>query len=249
MSHERHPGHVPAAFPTTGWTLIRAVQDRENAEHEPALERFARLYWNAVFCFLRVRGCPAAEAEDLTQEFFLSLLQGDWIQKADPQRGRFRTFLRMHLGSFLADQTSPRRIRRQKLFERRVLSLETLAGTTDRSYDPPAGETPDQAFDRAFARSVVQVVRQELRKLSEIEKRSEWYAIFEAAYPEDIGTPPMTQQALAEHFGKTRDVIRGVLERMKKRCQRLLRNELRDHGGSETDVETEAAELLTMLGQ
>jgi RNA polymerase sigma factor (sigma-70 family) len=246
------PSDLPSAsasgtFPSTGWTLIRAVQDRAHPEHQPALDRFARLYWQPVFCFLRASGFRGQEAEDLAQEFFVGLLHGTWIQRADPERGRFRTFLRLHLRSFVADQTSPRRVPRQKHFERQVVSLDGVAGEDGRAYEPPAGETPDEAFDRAFARSVVHAVRSELRKTSETENRPEWYEIFTAAYPEDVGTEPLSQQAIAERFGKTRDEVRGILDRMKKRCLRLLRNELRDHGGSDTDIEAEADELLRLL--
>lgn len=241
--------HASAVFPSTGWTLIRAVQDRTHPERPMALDRFARLYHKPVFCFLRAAGRPLAEAEDLTQEFFLHLLQGNWIQKADPQRGSFRTFLRMNLRSFLADQTSPKRLRRQKQFERDIVSLDGLTAEGDRSYEPAAGESPEQAFDRAFAQSVIQTVRQELRKRCEIEKRADDYALFAAAVPEDSGEAVMSQQALAERFGKSRDQVRGILERMKKRARRLLHIELRDHGASEADIEAEAAELLRLLSR
>jgi RNA polymerase sigma-70 factor (ECF subfamily) len=247
MNRDAPSAHPSGPFPSTGWTLIRAVQDTTDPEHQPALERFARLYWTPVFQFLRARGLPTPEAEDLAQAFFVSLLQGAWVQKADPERGPFRTFLRMHLRSFLADQTSPRRLPRQKQFERQLGSLDGLLGEGDRSYEPAAGETPEQAFDRAFARSVIHTVRQELRKACATEKRLEWYEIFAAAYPDDSATAPLSQQALAERFGKTRDEVRGVLERMQKRCRRLLRIELRDHGGSEVDLDGEAAELLRLL--
>jgi hypothetical protein len=59
----------------------------------------------------------------------------------------------------------------------------------------------------------------------------------------------MSQRAIAERFGKTRDEVRDVLARMKKRCLRLLRNELRDHGAAEADIEAEAAEILRLLSR
>jgi RNA polymerase sigma factor (sigma-70 family) len=247
MKPDVHPGKTGGTFPSTGWALIRAVQDRAHAEHQPALDHFARLYWQPVFCFLRARGCPVHEAEDLAQEFFVSLIDGNWLQKADPEKGRFRSFLRMHLRSFLADQTSPRRVRRQQQLERQHLSFEGLAGAGDRSYEPLAGETPEQAFDRAFARSVVHAVRQELRKSCDIEKRPDWYEVFAAAFPDDSLTEAQSERKLAEQFGKTRKEVRVILDRLKKRCLRLLRNELRDHGGGEADLEAEAAELLRLL--
>jgi RNA polymerase sigma-70 factor (ECF subfamily) len=245
MKPDALSANAPSSFPPTGWSLIQVVGDQSHPEHRPALDRFARLYWPPVFGFLRARGCPVEEAEDLAQEFFVWLLDGDWVGKADPQRGRFRVFLRMHLRSFLADRTSERRLPRQKLFERHLVSLDGLAG--ERTWEPATAETAEQAFDRAFARSVVHAVREELRKRCETEKRQDWYEIFAAVYPDEAGLAPLSQQAAAERFGKTRDEVRGILERMKKRCERLLRIELHDQGGSEADIEAEAAELLNLL--
>ncbi|MGH7225119.1 MAG: hypothetical protein ACRELF_18000 [Gemmataceae bacterium] len=72
---------------------------------------------------------------------------------------------------------------------------------------------------------------------------------FAAAVPEEAWEESMSQQALAERFGKSRDQVRGVLERMKMRARRLLHIELRDHGASEADIEAEAAELLRSLSR
>ena len=70
--------------------------------------------------------------------------------------------------------------------------------------------------------------------------------MFAAAHPDDLAEP-MSQRDIAERFGKTRDQVRCVLDRMKKRTRRLLHNELRDHGAAEADIEAEAAELLRLL--
>lgn len=234
-------------FPSTDWMLISAVQDRSHPECQPALDRFARLYWEPAYRFLRTSGCPEQEAEDIAQEFFTRLLDSNWIQKARPQRGPFRAYLRELLRNVLADQTSPRRLPRQKLFERRQLSLETLASKGERCYEPLAGETPDQAFDRAFARSVIQAVWQELKENCETEGREDWYKVFTATYPEDIWTEPPSQQAVAEKFGMSRDQVRYILDRMKDRCRRLLCNELRDYGGNENDDGAEGDELLRLV--
>jgi hypothetical protein len=94
---------------------------------------------------------------------------------------------------------------------------------------------------------VVHAVRDELRNACQTEKRPDWYEIFATAFHEDSGTEPVSQQALAAPFGKTRDEVRGILDRLKKRCRRLLRNELRDRGGGGADIEAEADELLRLL--
>lgn len=76
-------------FPTTVWDLVRDAGAREPL----ALERFAEGYRAPVLEFLRGRGTPPQECEDLCQEVFVRLLRGDVLRKADPTRGRFRALL------------------------------------------------------------------------------------------------------------------------------------------------------------
>ncbi|MCK6459997.1 MAG: hypothetical protein L6Q95_08905 [Planctomycetes bacterium] len=76
-------------FPTTVWDLVRDAGAREPL----ALDRFAEGYRAPVVEFLRGRGAPPQECEDLCHEVFVRLLRGGVLAKADPQRGRFRSLL------------------------------------------------------------------------------------------------------------------------------------------------------------
>ena len=91
-------------FPSTAWSVVRAAQRSDCPEYVTALNRCIAAYWRPVYCFLRAHGHPTHHAEDLTQEFFLRFCERDWIRRADPQRGRFRTFLLSVLKRFLSDQ-------------------------------------------------------------------------------------------------------------------------------------------------
>ena len=81
-----------AAFPATVWTVIRFAKDRECNEYFAAMNDLITSYWRPIFYFLRVRGYQFHEAQDLAQEFFLNLMERSWITRADPTRGKFRTF-------------------------------------------------------------------------------------------------------------------------------------------------------------
>lgn len=76
-------------FPTTIWTTIRAA----GANDPAALERFAREYQGPVLRFVRKKGIPAGDAEDVCQDVFVRLLSGGVLRKADAERGRFRSLL------------------------------------------------------------------------------------------------------------------------------------------------------------
>ena len=95
---------APGDFPTTQWSLVLAAGDREAAAGNHALAELCRAYWRPLYTFVRRRGYPEEEAKDLTQDFFVMLLERDVIARVDRERGRFRTFLLVTLRNFLADQ-------------------------------------------------------------------------------------------------------------------------------------------------
>src|SRR5262249_40046787 len=91
-------------FPTTDWRFLANVPGRSEPGAQQALGEFLGRYWKPVFYYLRARGYPLHKAEDLTQDFLLRFWSRDLLQKADPRRGKFRTFLLAVLRNFLSDQ-------------------------------------------------------------------------------------------------------------------------------------------------
>src|SRR5262245_65040672 len=83
-------GHV---FRTTHWSVVLAARSLESPEAHTALARLCQTYWYPLYCCVRRHGYAPEEAKDLTQGFFAKLLEKNQIGLADPERGRFRTFL------------------------------------------------------------------------------------------------------------------------------------------------------------
>jgi RNA polymerase sigma factor (sigma-70 family) len=245
MANDLSASASGGGFPTTAWSFIRAAQDPEHPEYVRAMNQFIARYWKPIYYFLRVKGHPRHRAEDLTQEFFTRFLERDWLRRADPERGRFRTFLLSVLVRFLSDQGDAR-APRQKVFERRFVSVSSLLADEDRTWGPPAGETPEAIFMRQWAATLLADVRGRLRKLCGDRDHADWYDIFEAAHGDGDST---SQQRLAERFHLSRDQVRYALEQVQKWFVVLLRAEVRDQVGSEADVGDEIRELMTLLGR
>src|SRR5579863_6843154 len=93
------------SFPTTHWSLILSAASTSDARSRDALAQLCRNYWYPIYSFIRARTQSADEAQDLTQEFFLWLLQGSILKTADRSAGRFRSYLIVCLKNFLADQS------------------------------------------------------------------------------------------------------------------------------------------------
>src|SRR6201998_3542485 len=94
----------PSQFPTTRWTLVVAAGDSHRKEARSALVTLCENYWSPLYAYLRRRGCLADEAQDLTQEFFIRVLEGRYLDRADPKKGRFRSFILTSLKFFVADE-------------------------------------------------------------------------------------------------------------------------------------------------
>ena len=96
--------HSSARFPTTRWTMVVAAGDRASPDDRAALSELCRAYWYPLFVFIRRMGHDADAAQDLTQAYFIRLLESGVLASADRHKGRFRWFLRTDCGYFLADQ-------------------------------------------------------------------------------------------------------------------------------------------------
>jgi DNA-directed RNA polymerase specialized sigma24 family protein len=233
-------------FPKTAWTVVRAAQGLEGAERCEAMNRCIAAYWKPVFCFLRARGKPLHQAEDLTQEFFLQFFEHDWIRLADQKRGRFRTFLLTILTRFLSDQ-SPPRAPRQKTFDNHHVAVSALLGDSERNYEPPLNRTPENIFMQQWAHAVIDNVRRSVQAWCIARGRPDWYRIFHAVHFPDAGSPKFTQQALADDLHVSRDQIRYGLEEVQGKFIEFLKNELADQVDSEDDLDKEILELEQLL--
>jgi hypothetical protein len=91
-------------FPTTQWTAVVNAGCGGGSGSARALARLCDAYWFPLYSFVRRSGYDAADAEDLTQEFFARLLEKHYLAVADPQRGKFRSFLLASLKHFLANE-------------------------------------------------------------------------------------------------------------------------------------------------
>src|SRR5437762_2747732 len=95
----------PAAgnFPTTHWSRVIAAGDLRAPEARESLASLCTAYWYPLYAYIRRRGHTPEQAQDLTQDFFALLLERDIIAKADPERGRFRSYLRTVCTRFLTN--------------------------------------------------------------------------------------------------------------------------------------------------
>jgi RNA polymerase sigma-70 factor (ECF subfamily) len=128
-----------------------------------ALECLCETYWYPLYVFLRRRGITASDAEDYTQAFIARVLEKDFLGSADPQRGRFRSFLLTMLRRFLATE-----LERQQAQKRggkiKTLSLDFRRGEDRYQAQPVDRWTPERLYDRRWALTVLEQALTTLRE-------------------------------------------------------------------------------------
>ena len=143
-----------AAFTTTRWSVVAAAQDDDSPAAAAALEKLCRAYWYPLDCNVRRRGLAAADAQDLTQEFFFRLIGKDYLKSVDRDLGSFRSFLTASINHLLAkERDKARALKRGGGHE--ILSLDLDDAESRFVREPSVVESPERSFDRRWAMTVL----------------------------------------------------------------------------------------------
>lgn len=215
-------------FATTRWSQVVAAAGYDRA----ALSWLCERYWDPLRAHLRRRGVGDHAAEDLTQDFFAAMLGGELIQRANPARGRFRTFLLACLEHHLAHS----RERDQALKRGGGATIEVLTDPLAPAGDPTAG------FDRAWAETLLQRVRDRLR--SEGDART----LRLEAFLTTNGDSAAYGAAGAE-LGLSEGAVRVTVHRLRTRFRDVLREEVAETLADPTPaaIDAEIGDLLAAL--
>jgi RNA polymerase sigma-70 factor (ECF subfamily) len=241
---------APGAFVTTRWSLIlsRAHPATGDQEIREALAELCRIYWRPVFLFTVRRGYSAHDAEDLTQDFFARILKGDWLQKADPARGRFRSLLLKSLQNFLNDALDKSKSRKRG---GDISFVSWDAWTAETSAHLSLTEEaltfwpPEQIFDASWAATTVQ---RALRCLCEECERKGRRSVFEVLSPYlSVDRDDLSYTVLAGKLNVPEHLVKKLLYAMRQRYRVLLREEVRQTVADAADVDGELRHLCASL--
>ena len=232
-------------FPTTRWTLVVAAGDPQRKDCRSALVYLCENYWYPLYAYLRRRGHAPDEAQDLTQEFFVRVLAGRYLDKANPEKGRFRSFILTSLKFFAADEQD--RQRAQKRGGGAVVSFEFSSGESgEERYqrEPSHDETPDRIFERRWALSMLERVMERLRDELVQHDRPE---NFERMKVFLLGQSEAPYAALAGEMNTSEGALKVAIHRLRKRYRELFRQEIADTVADPAEVESELRYLAAVL--
>jgi len=246
-----------AGFATTAWGMI---VDARGDRH--VLERLLRLYWAPVYAFIRRRGFSSHDASDLTQDFLVSVVLGrDLLSKADPKRGRFRSFLKQALRNYLIDRYRSGRL---KAAIDQAVPLGEHGGSVAETAGPvravdgaeptahTAAEEIDGVFDRQWASTLVQIALERLEDSLRADQMSAHWLAFDTnvAGPALRATAPLPLDELSRRLRlPDAETASNMIQTVKRRFRRTLQDVVAETVSSPHEVDAELRDLLTLLGK
>ncbi|MFT4692778.1 MAG: RNA polymerase sigma factor (sigma-70 family) [Limisphaerales bacterium] len=232
-------------FRTTWWTQVSRSKADSPAGRR-ALGELCEAYYEPVTAFLRCEVHDSQVAGDLAQDFFAKMLQGGSIARADQGQGRFRSYLLGAVKHFLSHYREAKRRRKRG------------GGVEDVSlYDTETGEirplpdgrelSPDAAFDRQWALTVLARTLEALRLESDAAGRAEF---FEQVKPWLTGEAARGDQSvLAEKCGMNANALKVAVHRLKRRFRDLLKAEIAGTLDDPDSIDGEMQALFAALGR
>ncbi len=233
-------------FATTCWSVVLQAGADPSAETRQALTELMQSYWYPLYAFARRKGEDEHDAMDLTQGFFVHLLDANALGAVTPEKGRFRSFLLASFKNFIANQ------RRAAATIRRGGGVATLSLTasdfkTRFDREPFHNETPEVCFQRSWVEALLQKVRSRLAEDYQKAGKQELFALLEPHLIQSADTVPRAE--ISRKLNLSAAAVAMSIHRMRRRYGELLRQEVSATVDNPADVEDELRTLMSIISR
>ncbi len=223
--------------------MVTAAQGR-SLEAAAALESLCRAYWLPLYSYVRRRGYGPHDALDLTQGFFALLLERNDIAIADPQRGRFRSFLLSSLNHFLANQYD-RSMAAKRGGGRMIISLDDETIENKYAYEPSTDLSPDKLYEQRWALAVMEQALEALRSELARAGKDEHFRLMK----DFLSREPVAGEyrRVGEALGMSDGAVAVAVHRLRQRYRELVRQTVAQTVASPAEIDDEMRHLLSLL--
>ncbi len=231
-------------FATTHWSIVLSASQPESTRYQQALETLCRTYWFPLYAYLRRHGFDAQKAEDYIQAFFASLLEKRGLRLADPERGRFRSFLLTALKHFMANEHA-RAGAQKRGGGRKILSLD-IENAENRYICEPRDElSPEKLFERSWALAILDRTMARLQAEAANAKKQNLFDCLKVYLTAEKNAVPYNK--VAARLKMTEGAVKVAVHRLRRRYRDLLRDEIAQTVTTEEQINQEIRDLFAAL--
>jgi RNA polymerase sigma-70 factor (ECF subfamily) len=231
-------------FLTTRWSIVLNAKNKASPGSREALESLCQTYWYPIYAFVRGAGRSPQDAQDLTQEFFVRLLTRDFLRLVAPEKGRFRTFLRMALKRFMANEWD--RARAQKRGGGAIhVSFDTGLAEERLGQEQAGMLPPDRTYDRRWALTLLDEAMIRLENEYNSGGKTDLWRQLKPCLTADRGSIAYPEIAVA--LGIAEGAARVAVHRFRKRFREVFRQTIADTVSTPEEVESELRLVLEIL--
>jgi RNA polymerase sigma-70 factor (ECF subfamily) len=233
-------------FPPTRWSQVLAARQESSPEGAAALEAVCRAYWYPLYAYVRRCGQSPHDAQDLTQEFFRLLLEKRWLEDADREKGRLRSFLITALKRFMANEW--RRISADRRGGGQPhLAIDTDFAESRYAADPGAQFAPDEVFDRQWAFTLLELTMERLQAEFKAAGKADEFAVLSAFLT--LARERINYGTAAARLAISEGAARVAVHRLRRRFRELYREELSQTLPDGADLDAELRHLAEALAR
>ena len=231
-------------FTTTNWSVVLEAGRTDYGRAARALEELCLRYWYPVYAYIRRRGSNHHEAKDLTQAFFIHLLQNKTLKKIDPEKGKFRSFLLAAATHFLTNEWDKRQSLKRG-GQHQILSLDD--GEVEKLYglEPVTELTPEKWYDRRWAFTLLNAVLARLKEEYSVANKAELFARLEPGLVGEVNPGLYADWAVALNMSE--GAVRVAVHRLRRRFGELLRAEIACTVATPAEVNEEIRHLFAAI--
>lgn len=236
----------PRWFTTTHWSMVLAAGESSLPGSSAALERLCQIYWQPLYVYARRLGRNPEEAQDIVQSFFACLLEKRFLEAADPERGKFRSFLLSAFRHFVFKEW-----RHNHTIKRGgsmvIAPIELEQAEENYRLEPADSLTPKDVYEKRWVLSLLEQVFAQLRREYADAGSLPLFEQVKGLLTGD--SPARTHLEIATQLGMTQGAVKVAVHRLRKRFKQVLMEEVAGTVASPTQVEEEIGYMLQLMSR
>lgn len=245
MTSRTSSSKVPRLFPNTRWSVVLAARQQFSPESAAALETICRAYWHPLYAYARRSGLAPHDAQDLVQEFFCRLLEKHWLDSANPEKGKLRSFLIVALKHFLNKEWRHASAQKRGGGQAHI-QIDTTFAESSLAADMTVS-APEEAFDRQWALTLLDLTVHRLKaEFIAAGKPADFEALKSCLM---AGRGDIDYAAVAQQLGINEASARVAVHRLRKRFREIYREEISQTLADGADLDSELRHLAAALAR